>query len=70
MKSKELIVSPCTRNCKLDIETEVCQSCGLTHEEMQDWQGFDSNTRLRIMYSLGYGKPMNDQEILRRYEKG
>lgn len=64
------MITPCVSICKLDPLTSVCQGCGRTHKEIQDWYGYTDEQRMKIMKRLGYGKRLGREERLRRYDHG
>jgi len=64
------MITPCVAICSLDPVNGICNGCGRTYEEIQDWDGFTNEQRMEIMKRLGYGKRMSRQECLRRYDKG
>jgi len=46
------ISSPCIQVCKIDPETNLCDGCGRTVDEIRDWRRLEESERLEIMGGL------------------
>lgn len=57
-------------HCEMDTYTNVCKGCRRTQEEIENWESFSYEKRMLIMTRLGFGKRMNREERLRRYDRG
>lgn len=64
------MITPCVGMCELDQTTAICNGCGRTYEEIQNWPGLTDKEKMKIMKRLGYGKRLGREERLRRYDKG
>jgi predicted Fe-S protein YdhL (DUF1289 family) len=46
------ISSPCIQVCKIDSDTQLCDGCGRTVDEIRDWRRLEEHERLEIMGGL------------------
>ena len=44
--------TPCIRICSLDPETEICEGCGRTLDEIRQWGRMNEQERLAVMDGL------------------
>lgn len=50
------VPSPCTDVCKMDPETDLCQGCHRTRDEIKRWKTMDDAERQRLMKELPHRK--------------
>lgn len=52
MSSLPEIPSPCIGVCRLDKDTQLCEGCMRTRDEIKIWRSADNQTRVQIVREL------------------
>ena len=45
-------MSPCTKNCSLNISTNICEGCGRTLDEIIEWTRMTDEEKQQVMKRL------------------
>ena len=51
-----MYITPCRSICRVDINTNMCEGCGRTVEEIRMWTKYTHDQRMEVMKRLGYGR--------------
>lgn len=46
------MITPCISICAIDAETELCEGCGRTLDEISNWSRMTSEQRSEVMRAL------------------
>jgi len=50
------ILTPCTKNCRIDPTTSTCVGCGRTSQQIKEWRIYTNDQRREIIEQLKRGK--------------
>ena len=61
-----MYITPCVSVCKINKNTNVCDGCGRTINQISNWLRYSDEERMNIMKGLGYGKRTSKENRLVR----
>ena len=70
-KSEKRTKKPCVGICSCTLGDPVCRGCGLTDEEVRDWNGYTEQQKLDALSSICEGCRTGEKTIdVKAYEHG